>query len=104
MFIIIELVIALNFRSLKFSVFKVPPHRLLVLTIVWELALISVLVHIPSVRDSFGIHIPSLADLGIIFGFSLFVFLAMEALKALLRRRMAVPNIQGLPPQRKKEG
>jgi Ca2+-transporting ATPase len=104
MFIIIELVIALNFRSLKFSVFKVPPHRLLVLAIVWELALISVLVHIPSVRDSFGIHIPSLADLGIIFGFSLFVFLAMEALKALLRRRMAVPNIQGLPPQRKKEG
>ena len=76
----------------------------LVLAIVWELALISVLVHIPSVRDSFGIHIPSLADLGIIFGFSLFVFLAMEALKALLRRRMAVPNIQGLPPQRKKEG
>ncbi|MGB7294410.1 MAG: cation-translocating P-type ATPase [Candidatus Aminicenantales bacterium] len=86
MFIIVELVIALNFRSLRFSVFKVPPHRWLILAILWEIALISVLIRIPSVRNSFGILIPTISDLGIIIGFSIFVFLAMEVAKAVLRR------------------
>jgi len=89
MFIIIELVIVLNFRSLRFSIFKVPPHRWLILAILWELALVSVLVRIPSVRNAFGIRIPSLSDLGIIVGFSLFVFLAMELAKAWLRKKIS---------------
>jgi len=89
MFIIVELVIALNFRSLRFSVFKVPPHRWLILAILWELALISVLIRIPSVRNSFGILMPTISDLAIILGFSVFVFLAMEIAKAALRKKLA---------------
>ncbi|MFZ2055296.1 MAG: cation-translocating P-type ATPase [Candidatus Aminicenantales bacterium] len=89
MFIIVELVIVLNFRSLRFSIFKVPPHRWLILAILWELVLVSVLVRIPSVRDAFGILIPTISDLGIIFGFSIFVFAAMEIAKAALRRKLA---------------
>ena len=87
MFVIVELVIALNFRSLRFSVFKVPPHRWLILAVLWELVLIAALIRIPSVRNSFGILIPTISDLGIIFGFSVIVFLAMEAVKAMMRKR-----------------
>ncbi|MBN2408627.1 MAG: cation-translocating P-type ATPase [Candidatus Aminicenantes bacterium] len=95
MFIIVELVIVLNFRSLRFSVFKVPPHRWLVLAILWELALISILIQFPSVRRSFGILVPTVSDLAVIIGFSVFVFLAMEVAKAILRRW----SREGQPPE-----
>jgi len=91
LFIIVELVIALNFRSLRFSVFKVPPHRWLNLAILSQIILVAGLVQLPSVRESFGILRPSLSGLAIILAFSLFVFLAMEAVKALLRRKLT-PN------------
>lgn len=86
LFIIIELIIALNFRSMKYSVLKVRPHKWLILAIIWELALITGLVHIPAVRDAFGINIPSVSDIGIILGFGVVVFVAMEIVKAILRR------------------
>jgi Ca2+-transporting ATPase len=88
LFIIIELVIAMNFRSLRFSVFKVPPHRWLVLAILSQVILISILVQFPTIRGSFGILQPSLPMLGMIVGFSAFVFLAMEAVKAIMRKRI----------------
>jgi len=87
LFIIIELIIALNFRSLRYSIFKVPPHKWLVLAIVWELVLIAGLIQIPSVCNSFGILKPSAFDLGIILGFGVLVSASMEGLKALLRRK-----------------
>jgi len=87
LFIIIELTIAMNFRSLRFSVFKVPPHRWLVLAILSQVILVSVLVQVPTIRRSFGIIQPTLPMIGIIVGFSAFIFLAMEAVKALMRRR-----------------
>ncbi len=93
LFIIVELVIVLNFRSLRFSVFKVPPHRWLILAIAWELILVSSLIRVPSIRNSFGILMPTLSDLGIIFGFSVFVFLGMEIVKAMLRKRIARANV-----------
>jgi Ca2+-transporting ATPase len=89
LFIIIELVIAMNFRSLRFSVFKVPPHRWLVLAILSQVILVSILVQFPAVRSSFGILQPDLPMLGIIGGFSAFVFLAMEAVKAIMRKRIS---------------
>jgi len=92
LFIVIELIIALNFRSMKYSVFKVPPHKWLVLALIWEIVMVFVLIQFPSVRDAFGIDKPSLAGLQIIFGFGIFVFIAMEVLKAIVRRKMAVPR------------
>ncbi|MDP3016906.1 MAG: cation-translocating P-type ATPase, partial [Deltaproteobacteria bacterium] len=54
LFIIIELVVALNCRSLIYSVFKVPPHKWLLIALAWEIVLIAVLIQIPSVREAFG--------------------------------------------------
>lgn len=86
MFILMELAIAMNFRSMRYSVFKAPPHRWLGLALFWELVLIAVLVHVPSVRGAFGIAMPTAGDIGAIAGFSLLVFVVMETVKALMRR------------------
>ena len=86
LFIIIEMIIALNFRSMKYSILRVRPHKWLIFAIIWELALVSGLVHIPALRESFGINIPSLSDIGTIIGFGVVVFLAMEIVKLVLRR------------------
>ena len=88
LFIITEIIIALNFRSMKYSVFTAPPHKWLLIAIVWEILLVAVLIQIPSVRDSFGISRPSASDLGLILGFGMVVFISMEAVKAFLRRRL----------------
>jgi len=96
LFIIVELVIALNFRSLRFSVFKVPPHRWLVLAILSQVILIGVLIQSPTIRSSFGVLRPTLPMIGTILGFSAFVFLAMEAVKAMMRKRAT--RFFGSPP------
>lgn len=88
LFIIIELIIALNFRSMRYSIFKAPPHKWLLIAIAWELTLITILIQLPSVRDAFGILKPSGSDIEIILAFGFVVFLSMEIIKALLRRRM----------------
>ncbi len=88
LFIITELIIALNFRSMRFSIFKAPPHKWLMMAIAWELILIFGLVQIPSVRHSFGILKPSFLDLEIILGYGAFVFISMEAVKAIVRKKL----------------
>jgi len=95
LFIVIELVIALNCRSLIYSVFKAPPHKWLLLALAWELSLITVLIQIPAVRDAFGITMPSLSDVAIILGFGLVQFLAMELVKVFLRRSVVGKRLTG---------
>jgi Ca2+-transporting ATPase len=90
LFIIIELIIALNFRSMRYSVFKSPPHMWLVLSIVSQILLTVVLIQIPSIRDSFGIIKPSTSDIGIILAFGMIVFISMEVIKAIIRRKMVL--------------
>jgi len=90
LFIIIELVVALNCRSLIYSIFKVPPHKWLLIALAWEIGLIMVLIQISSVRDAFGITKPSFSDLAIIVGFGLVVFAIIEVTKVILRRRLVV--------------
>jgi Ca2+-transporting ATPase len=89
LFIIIELIIALNFRSMRYSVFKTPPHRWLVISIISQLILTAVLLQIPSIRESFGVIKPTSADLQIILGFGIVVFISMEIVKVVIRARMA---------------
>jgi Ca2+-transporting ATPase len=90
LFIIIELVVALNCRSLIYSIFKVPPHKWLLIALAWEIGLIMVLIQISSVRDAFGINKPSFSDLAIIVGIGLVVFAIIEVTKIILRRRVVV--------------
>ncbi|MDI6777159.1 MAG: cation-translocating P-type ATPase [Syntrophales bacterium] len=89
LFILIELIIALNFRSMKYSIFKAPPHKWLLIALAWEIILIAVLVQISSVREAFGILKPSVVDLEIILGFGIIVFISMEVVKAILRKKMS---------------
>ncbi len=88
LFIAIEIIIALNFRSMRYSIFKAPPHKWLLIAILWEVILIAVLIQIPSVREAFGIQMPTVSDLGIILAFGLIVFVSMEVIKAILRKKM----------------
>jgi len=88
LFIIIELVIAINCRSLTYSIFKAPPHKWLLIALGWEVALIAVLIQIPTVREAFGIMKPSFSDLAIITGFGLVVFAIIEVTKVVLRKKM----------------
>ncbi len=93
LFIIIEFVIALNCRSLIYSVFKAPPHKWLVIAVLSQVLLTVVLMPIPAVRNAFGITMPSFSDVATILGFGLFLFLAMELVKVFLRRKMAVGRV-----------
>ena len=59
LFIVIELIIALNFRSMRYSIFKTPPHLWLVLAILSQVVLTFALIQIPAIREAFGITRPS---------------------------------------------
>jgi Ca2+-transporting ATPase len=85
LFIFVELIIAMSFRSLRFSVLKAPPHKWLLIAIAWELALFGVLIQIPAVRETFGIKMPTWVDLAMTLAVSAFVVAAIEATKAVLR-------------------
>ncbi|MEX2164963.1 MAG: cation-translocating P-type ATPase [Sulfuricaulis sp.] len=87
MFVIIELVIALNFRSLRYSILQAPPHKWLVIAIAWELVLLAVLLQFDAVRDAFGINMPTLTDVAFVLVLAAGVMLTIEIVKAVLRRR-----------------
>jgi len=87
LFIIVELVLALNFRSLKFSVFQAPPHGWLVAAVASQVALVAVLVQSAAVREAFGVEKPSAGMLLVIGAISLVVFAVTELVKLGLRRR-----------------
>ena len=85
MFVFIELIIAINFRSLRYGLIQAPPHKWLLLAIAWELGLIAALIQFPAVRDAFGITMPRASDLGIILVLGLIVVIAIEIVKVAFR-------------------
>ena len=89
MFVLIELMLALNFCSLRYSILKVPPFKWLLIAIGWELALIWVLLQFDAVRESFGIAMPSWHDVGTIVGLGFVVMISVEIVKTFLRARAA---------------
>jgi Ca2+-transporting ATPase len=84
MFVIIELIIALNFRSMRYSLFNAPPHKWLLMAIVWELLLITLLIQFPAIRDAFGILRASGSDLTMILAVGLLVLISIEVVEAVL--------------------
>jgi Ca2+-transporting ATPase len=82
MFVFIELIIAINFRSLRYSLIQAPPHKWLLIAIAWELALIGVLIQFPAVRNAFGITMPSAYDLGMIVALGVGIVIVIEMAKA----------------------
>jgi Ca2+-transporting ATPase len=93
MFVLIELILALNFRSLRYSIVEVRPHKWLLIAIAWELLLIAVLLQFDAVRESFGISMPSMQDVGIILAIGFGVLISVEIVKAGLRARK-VPELE----------
>jgi Ca2+-transporting ATPase len=85
MFVFVELIIVMSFRSLRYSLFEAPPHKWLLLAIGWELVLLGVLIQFPSVRGAFGITMPTWPDLAMVLAASIFVLVAIEIAKAWLR-------------------
>jgi Ca2+-transporting ATPase len=85
MFVFIELVVAINFRSLRYSLIQAPPHKWLLLAIVWELLLIVALIQVPAVRNAFGITVPSAADLAMIVALGIGVVIVIELTKVAFR-------------------
>lgn len=88
MFVIIELIIALNFRSMRYSILTAFPHKWLLIAIVWELLLITVLIQFSAIRNAFGILKPSASDIGLILGIGLLVLISMEIVKAIIRAKI----------------
>ena len=89
MFVLLELIIAINFRSLRYSLFQAPPHKWLLLAIGWEFLLIAGLVQWRPVREAFGIAMPTLWDLAAIVGLGVVVTISIEIVKAWLRAKAA---------------
>jgi Ca2+-transporting ATPase len=85
MFVFIELLIAINFRSLRYSLIQAPPHKWLLIAIAWELALIVVLIQVPAIRDAFGINMPSASDVGMIVALGVGLVIVIEMAKAAFR-------------------
>ena len=84
---VIELMLALNFRSLRYSLLEAPPHKWLLIAIAWELALLVVLIQFEPVREAFGITLPSWSDVGFVLITGAGVMATIELAKWLLRRR-----------------
>ena len=85
LFVFVELIIAMSFRSLRYSIFEAPPHKWLLLAMAWELGLFAVLIQIPVVRETFGIAMPTWPDLAMALGISALVVFAIELTKVFLR-------------------
>lgn len=96
MYVIIELILALNFRSLKYSIFQAPPHKWLLLSIVGTLAFTAALIQIAPVREAFGIAVPAISDLGMIIALGLFVTITIEITKAVVRAKTPAAGGAGL--------
>ncbi|MGH8730418.1 MAG: cation-translocating P-type ATPase [Burkholderiales bacterium] len=93
MFVIIELILVMNFRSLRYSIVEAPPHKWLLIAIGWELALIAVLLQFETVREAFGIQLPTLTDVGFVLALGIGIFITIEIAKAALRRRASLVNV-----------
>jgi P-type Ca2+ transporter type 2C len=98
LFIFIELVIALSFRSMRYSIFKAPPHLWLILANLSQVVLTVFLVQLPAIQEAFGITMLSFSDLRIILGFGVVVFISMEVIKAIMRKQMAGRRIKAPGP------
>jgi Ca2+-transporting ATPase len=89
-FVFLELAVALNCRSLRYSIYEARPHKWLVLAVCWETLLLTALIQFAPIRDAFGITYPSLYDIGVVAMICLITFISIEFLKSFyIKRRKA---------------
>ena len=97
-FIFFELILALNCRSLKYTLLEVKPHKLLVLATIWEIVLALGLMMVPAVQNAFGIVYPNTNGFVLAIVLTLVTLISIELLKYLLRRnsRMNQTPVQSI--------
>jgi len=99
LFILTELIVAFNFRSLRHSLWRLRPHRWLSLAVISQIILTFALSFIPVVREAFGIDIPKALDIEIILLFSLWATASIELTKLWIRRKISREKINFFKPE-----
>ena len=92
-FIFFELVVALNCRSLKYSIFKVIPHKILVLTVIGSALSTVILFLIPQLRTAFELVMPTLSDIMWAAGLSILPLILIETVKIKFRKSSKIIEI-----------
>ena len=88
-FVFIEFVVAVNARSLTETILKLRPHKWLILSIMWEVALLfSIIYLIPGGAEALGVERIPLRDYIPIIMVAAAVFVSMEATKLFVKRRV----------------
>lgn len=83
-FVFFELVVALNCRSLTHSIFKSKPHKSLWLAVLSSALLTLAVLLLPSMREAFGVAMPTPLDIALATGLSLLPLTILEILKLTL--------------------
>lgn len=84
LFIFIELMIAINCSSLKYTINRVRPHKWLLITVIWEIILIMIILAIAPAREALHINIPTIVDIAWVIGGMLTTLFLIEAMKRYL--------------------
>ena len=81
-----ELVIALNIRSLRHSIFSVPPRLPLIFLVIGSIVFTFLIVELPQVREAFGIRQPLISSIASVMAVVLGGTSAFEGTKFCLKR------------------
>ncbi len=85
--VLTEFIKAYNFRSDRHTAFRRPfANKWLNLAILWELALLVLIVHVPFLERAFGTFNLPFADWAIAVGLALTILPALELAKWMVRR------------------
>jgi len=87
MFFANELALAISCRSLRYPVYKVSPHKWLILAILWETVLLATILSIPGGAEILKIKPLNMVDWAWVLGGALFLFIILEITKALTSAR-----------------
>ncbi|OWP56995.1 MAG: hypothetical protein B2I17_02985 [Thermoplasmatales archaeon B_DKE] len=79
--ILVELALALTLGSLRYPVYKVRPHKWLVVSIVWEVILMVGLIITPTTRHALQLVYPTIGDIEWAIFAAIFSFAYIEILK-----------------------
>jgi len=95
LFVLLELAMALNLRSLRYSVLEAPPHAWLVASVIVSAAVTFLVVALPPMQAAFGVTLPRLENIEIVMVVVLVVTVLSELIKVVLRKWARTPRKEG---------
>lgn len=87
-FIVVEIVLALNLRSIRYSITKVRPHKWLVLSAIWEFFLLSLIISVDWIGSIFKLSKIGVLDILTICLVGLIPLLELEIIKRVAPNRL----------------